>query len=108
MKQFLKYIYVLLVSAVLMSFNVYSNNNDSSTVNIYPNPVTTESFIVKTNVAIQKIEILNVLGKIIYIDVPDNPDIEAKINLQFTGNGIYILRLETTTHDIIVKKFIVK
>ncbi len=72
-------------------------------INIYPNPSTGQFTIEGTN--IQKIEILDVCGKIIYTS-PKNQT-KLSIDIRSQQKGIYFLKL-TTENSIITKKLLLK
>ncbi|MDR0969140.1 MAG: T9SS type A sorting domain-containing protein [Lentimicrobiaceae bacterium] len=74
---------------------------ENTNVEIYPNPVKDVLKIENNELQINKIEILNLLGKTIYqFDHPSN-----QINSSALSQGIYFVKLETNK-GIVIKKFV--
>ena len=88
-------------TGIVSNNNIDNNNNNR--FNIYPNP-SNGKFIVMTENNV-KIEILNILGNIIY---QSNNSSTQEIDLSFVENGIYIINInsenERFTEKIIINR----
>ncbi len=79
--------------------NIISYN--STTLNIYPNPIKNELHIKIENIKVEKIEIIDLLGKSI-ISVKNDYEF---IDVNHLNNGIYFVKIYTD-NDIITRKVI--
>jgi len=78
--------------------------NSLELVNIYPNP-TTNSITITSGSPITRVEITNLMGQVVYIDVEDKA---VSINLDISSykQGAYIVRITTET-GVATKRLIV-
>jgi hypothetical protein len=86
----------------------YSFMAGDEEIQIYPNPVTDNYFVLRTESNMQKIEIVNIVGNTVYNEVFTSPTNFTEVRFDEIENGIYIIRIETADNQIRVKKFLVK
>jgi len=70
-----------------------SENNDNRDFNLYPNP-TNGNFVINSNFNIKSIEVINVLGKVIYLNTENNFQNNYEIDLSAVMKGIYFVKLD--------------
>ena len=88
-----------LTDPVILSFGTTAvNENEMSKVTVYPNPSQGQISIQGSN--IQRVDVVNVMGQIIYSEIVEN-DV-ANLDLSSCANGIYLLRVVTT--NVIINK----
>ncbi len=97
----------------MVAFNASSQdisyNEEVREALIYPNPLTGEKFIVKSETAISKVEVVNVIGKV--INRTENPNFQLKEVIVLIGKcekGIYFVKITFDDKKTIVKKLLVK
>jgi uncharacterized protein YdeI (BOF family) len=76
---------------------------------IYPNPLTGEQFTVKSSLAISKVEVVNVIGKV--IKRVENNDLALKEIPVFVGKqerGLYLVKVSFDDNKTVIKKLLVK
>ena len=76
---------------------------------IYPNPMTGEQFTVKSTLAISKVEVVNVIGKV--IKRVENEDFALKEVPVVTGTlkrGLYLVKVSFSDDKLVIKKLLVK
>ncbi len=105
---------IFLLVLNLVAFNAYSqdisyNEKEIKDALIYPNPLIGEKFMIKSESAISKIEVVNVIGKV--INRTENTNFELKEVQVFVGKcekGIYFIKITFDDKKSIVKKLLVK
>lgn len=76
---------------------------------IYPNPLNGEKFIVKSASNIKKVEVVNVIGKLINRTENDNFTLhELPIYIGNCVKGIYLVKVSFDDDKSIIKKLLVK
>ena len=76
---------------------------------IYPNPLVGEKFTVKSASEIKKVEVVNVIGKIINRTENNNfAQHELPIYLGKSNKGIYLIKVTFNDDKSIIKKLLVK
>ncbi len=106
----------LLISAIISVTNAQSIGDvdpntveltaAESTVTIYPNPVKSYATISFTYQNVDKISILNIVGREIKIITPENGKKEVKISLVDLQPGVYFLAAYNQGSTLITKKFL--
>ena len=97
-------IFPILDTLTYQGINELSNVNSGVEINMYPNPAENE-ITFSSSVEITKIEILNLLGQIIY--TKDIKSTNTKINISNLAKGNYIAKIYTKK-GIKTNKFVVK
>jgi len=97
----------------LFAFSLFgqdlSYNSNVKDALIYPNPMVGEKFTVKSEGLIVKIEVVNVIGKV--INRTENSNIEENEIQIFVGKcekGIYFVKITYEDKKSIVKKLLIK
>ncbi len=84
-----------------------SANNSQIIVNIYPNPAKTNASIEISGVISNElnIEIIDILGRPVYLNKLNNATILTKVNLDFTNfeKGIYFVKVNADSKERIIK-----
>jgi hypothetical protein len=76
---------------------------------IYPNPMIGEKFMVKSESAVTKIEVVNVIGKVINRTENINFELtEIQVYVGKCEKGIYFVKITFEDKKSIVKKLLVK
>jgi hypothetical protein len=107
-----QYVFIITFALLLLSSNGFSqsktvlenSSSDIESLNIYPNPVSQGKIYISTlNNAQKKIEIYNVLGKIILTA----SIFQNELNISKLKAGVYIIKITenniTATRKLIVK-----
>ncbi len=76
----------------------------ASAISIYPNP-TNGHFTVSSPLSINKVEVRNLLGKLIYSNIPESA--QTKIDMSSNEAGIYIVNI-IIENEVVAKKLFVK
>lgn len=79
------------------------NGNNSSTVQIYPNPVLDNEFTITSDVNIAEVVIINVLGQQIYKQQVLNQN-KIIIELETKEEGLYLVQIKTVDDQVITKR----
>ena len=98
----------------LFAFNTFGqdlsyNSNVVKEAVIYPNPMIGEKFTIKSEGIITKVEVVNVIGKV--INRTENSNIEINEIQIFVGKcekGIYFVKITYEDKKSIVKKLLIK
>lgn len=83
-----------------------SLNNDDGTVSIFPNPVKSFATISFTYENVDKISILNIVGREIKTVSPEPGKKEVKVSLVDLQPGVYFLAAYSQGNTLITKKFL--
>ena len=76
---------------------------------VYPNPLIGQKFIVKSESVISKVEVVNVIGKVINRKENDNFSIkEVPVFIGRCEKGIYFVKVTFENKKSIIKKLLVK
>ncbi len=86
--------------------NAQVSNNGESTVTIYPNPVKSYATISFTYQNIDRISIMNIVGREIKSIIPENGKQEIKVSLVDLQPGVYFLAAYYQGNTLITKKFL--
>jgi hypothetical protein len=76
---------------------------------IYPNPLTGDKFMIKAESNIKKVEVVNVIGKV--INRTENEDFEIREIQVYIGKcekGMYFVKITFGDNKSIIKKLLVK
>jgi hypothetical protein len=91
------------VDGQVVKFTTYSTsiNDDSklSEINIYPNPATNVVYI-NSSIKVEKVEILNLLGKIILLQKIDQNS-NSEINISGFSRGVYLIKITADNKSVI-------
>ena len=111
-----KIIYIIIMVLFSVNFSFSQNNTwdnihyQNSTVHdaiISPVPMSIPQFYVKSNQLITRIEVIDILGKTIYIKHPHNYTFEPiEVNLPPCKKGIYFVKITFDDNTYIIKKTI--
>ncbi len=86
----------------------YLDNKENEAV-IYPNPLNGDKFVVRSSGRITRVEIVNVIGKLINRTENENADIrELQIYLGKCEKGMYFVKIIFEDNKSIIKKLLVK
>jgi hypothetical protein len=95
------------VSAFSEPDNVaYTTENQKDFI-VYPNPVTDGYVILKTEADIKRIEIVSIVGQIIYTKELE-PTSSVRLNLDQIQSGIYLMRVSYTNNTSNTQRIWVK
>lgn len=76
---------------------------------VYPNPLIGTKFIVKSEAVISKVEVVNVIGKLINRTENDNFNLhEMQILVGKCERGMYFVKITFEDNKSIIKKLLVK
>ncbi len=76
---------------------------------LYPNPLIVDKFTVKAELNIKRVEVVNVIGKV--INRTENEDFEIRELLVYVGKcekGMYFVKITFDDNKSIIKKLLVK
>lgn len=86
-----------------------SFGNEVDDALVYPNPMTGEKFVVRSEKIISKIEVLNVIGKTINLTENDDFDIkEIPVLIGKCEKGMYFVKITYKDKKFRIKKLLVK
>ncbi|MEI7499559.1 MAG: T9SS type A sorting domain-containing protein [Bacteroidota bacterium] len=77
-------------------------------VNIKPNPVINNQFTVTGNQAITSIEVVSIVGKIVYSKFVASRQTEVKVVLNEIPDGIYLVKIKFNDDQSVIKKIIIQ
>jgi hypothetical protein len=91
--------------SVLRSSGLTVSESDKllENITIYPNPTTGELIIVSVDVKIDKIEVLDFIGKVVSSHPLINNSTYQKINISHLDSGIYFIKISTDTGEAVRK-----
>lgn len=90
---------ILMISLILLAFSIPGNSSAVDTVGenpanlkIFPNPVVDGTLNINSDIQIEKIEILSIVGQVVYTQelVPSN---SARLYLDQVQSGIYLIKV---------------
>ena len=84
----------------------WTSFDDEPTVSIFPNPVKSYATISFTYDHVDKISILNIVGREIKVIVPEAGKDEVKVSLVDLQPGVYFLAASYQGNTLITKKFL--
>lgn len=87
-----------------MQFSVASSTEKA---NIYPNPVTDNEFVVKTQKDVNKVIVLSVTGQIVTTEKAFSRQM-VRVDLEKAKSGLYIVKVVYTDKTEYVHRLIVK
>jgi len=109
-KRFILILFLICAAA----FRVHSQDiasiekSEKETV-IYPNPLVGEKFIVKTESGIKRVEVVNVIGKLINRTLNEDIELhELQIYIGKCEKGMYLVKITFNDNKSIIKKLLVK
>lgn len=85
---------LLIASGMLMANTpeLSMDKEDQTEVVVYPNPVTDGIISVRTDLEIKRIEIVSVVGQIVFSKELENSN-SARLNLNQVQSGIYLMHI---------------
>jgi hypothetical protein len=109
-----KKIIIILIFLSVVAFNSYSQDISNvglkeKEVLIYPNPLIGDKFIIKTESNITRVEIVNMIGKV--VNRAENEDTnlhELTVYLGKCEKGMYFVKITFEDNKSIIKKLLVK
>ena len=81
-------------------------SNININVDVYPNPVINGEFTVKAEDPIERVEIINVSGKLVKLKVFDGQVREARMSMNKDQNGLYLIKVTLSSGQIQTKKLL--
>ncbi len=102
-------IFICLVAFEGFSQDLSYLENKQDKVLVYPNPLNGEKFIVKSEAVISKVEVVNVIGKL--ISRTENNNFSIKEVPVFVGRcekGMYFVKVTFENNKSTIKKLLVK
>lgn len=113
MKEIKKAIFLIFLS--LVAFGGYGQDDISYLQNkenkalVYPNPLVEQKFIVRSETVITKVEVVNVIGKVISRTENDNFNLrEIQVFVGECEKGMYFVKVTFEDKKSIIKKLLVK
>jgi hypothetical protein len=90
-----------------LDFSMQLQNTNSHNAVIYPNPISQPLFKVKSNFVITKIEVMNLVGKTIYVNnnTSDTFD-DMTVKLPMCNKGVYLVKITFADNSNIIKKLL--
>lgn len=109
-----KRLFLILVFLSAVAFKGYSQDisyieKKEKEALIYPNPLTGDKFTIKSESNIKKVEVVNVIGKV--INRTENEDFEVHEILVYIGKcekGMYFVKITFDDSKSMIKKLLVK
>jgi hypothetical protein len=109
-----KKLILLLIFLCAVAFKGYSQDisyidKKDNEASIYPNPLIGDKFSVKAESNIKKVEVVNVIGKV--INRTENEDFEIREIQVYIGKcekGMYFVKITFEDNKSIIKKLLVK
>lgn len=87
---------------------VFTRETTISNINIYPVPVTDNSFSIKTDRDMSLVKVTNMIGQDIFRAQYKNPLSYTRINLENPKRGIYLVTIGFADGTRVVKKIMVE
>lgn len=106
MKKFLGIWAALILTVSICAANI--NGKDKEFI-IYPNPVTDNTIHFNSSEEIQYVEVVNILGSVVYKETFSEP--VNSLEIRFENNldkGVYLLKAETRGQTTFIQKFMAK
>jgi hypothetical protein len=105
---------IMLVFLCAVAFKGYSQDisyidKKEKEAAIYPNPLIGDKFVVRSESGIKRIEIVNVIGKL--INRTENEDLELhelQIYIGKCEKGMYLVKITFSDNKSMIKKLLVK
>jgi hypothetical protein len=105
---------IMLVFLCAVAFKGYSQDisyidKKEKEVAIYPNPLIGDKFVVRSESEIKRVEIVNVIGKL--INRTENEDLELRELQIYIGKcekGMYLVKITFSDNKSMIKKLLVK
>lgn len=99
------------VTTNVSTINTGITSNDAITFNLYPNPATTELFLSSSeNIEGAVVEVISASGRLIYSEKLNTiqANNRTKINVNGLAQGVYFLRLVSSTNQSVLRFDIIK
>ena len=89
--------------------NGFKENNKLYSINIYPNPIKQNHslYIKHKDITIDKVEVIDLLGKLIPFQLNDSP-LLSEVKFNAIAKGIYFIRISDKWGNHIQRKFIIR
>lgn len=87
---------------------IYSSYIDPADISIYPNPVINNTVTITAETDFNEIEILNIVGRIVYQKRFKPATAKATLNLQDLNKGIYVIRVNFDNNSLITEKIMIE
>jgi hypothetical protein len=75
---------------------------------MYPNPNTNKMLTVEAAERIDRIEIYNILGQLVYIEKIGFSNDKVELNIQGFGQGMYLVNLIFDKNQVSIQKLVVE
>ena len=75
---------------------------------IYPNPIFEPAFKIQSNTKVDKIELINMLGIVIFTKEIQYFSEEVKVNLPDIDKNVYLVKVTFEDKQIVIKKLFYK
>ncbi len=90
-----------------LDFSMQFQNTNNHDAVIYPNPITSPSFKVKSYSVITDIQIMDMVGKVIYSkNVESYSNQEILINMPQCNKGVYMVKIIFDDSETVIKKLL--
>ncbi len=97
----------LLAQSTKLDFSMQFQNTNQNQAVIYPNPIQSPVFKIKSNAFITHVEVVNMVGKKIFEnDYNTYSDDELTIQLPNCDKGIYLVKITFDNNETIIKKLL--
>lgn len=90
------------------SLGLSDNNSPLANISFYPNPVTNGSFTIESDEAIESVELINLLGKVIYREQFATRTENHTFTIDEKLNGVFLVKTQFETGEVQTKKLIFK
>lgn len=97
---------VITSAQAVSEFSFFIDSDDEPTVSINPNPVKSYATISFSYEHVDKISILNIVGREIKVIIPEPGKDEVKVSLADLQPGVYFLAASYQGNTLITKKFL--
>ena len=90
-----------------LDFSMQFQNSNQNQAVIYPNPIQSPVFKIKSNSFITHVEVVNMVGKQLFVqDFNSFSDKELTIQLPNCDKGIYLVKITFDNNETIIKKLL--
>jgi hypothetical protein len=79
-----------------------------NSITITPNPVPNYYFTVSSGKPIRSVEVVSIVGQVVFTRTYTNLQMEAKIHLDILPKGIYLVRIGSGENQPLIKKIIIQ
>jgi hypothetical protein len=81
---------------------------NNQNVDILPNPVTNNQFVVKTVLPVSVVEVLSIVGQSVYFREYGSPQRDIRVLLNTLPDGVYFVKVTFNDNQSVIKKIIIQ